>query len=107
ATIARGPGAADMKGGVLIALCALEALDAAGVDLNWTVLLNSDEETGSFQSARVLREAAKQHDIGICVEPALPGGALAIERMGSGQFMIEVHGRSAHVGREFTKGVSA
>src|SRR5690606_1221533 len=38
ATIARGPGAADMKGGVLIALCALKALDAAGVDLNWTVL---------------------------------------------------------------------
>lgn len=104
---ATGPGIVDMKGGVLIAVNALEVLTEAGIDLNWTVLLNSDEETGSFGSARHLREAAKRHDVGIAVEPALADGSLAIERMGSGQFMIEVFGQSAHVGREFTKGVSA
>jgi glutamate carboxypeptidase len=102
-----GPGAADMKGGIVVALHALEVLAEAGVDLSWTVLLNSDEERGSFESARVIRETAAEHDIGIAVEPALPSGALAIERMGSGQFMVEVFGQAAHVGREFTKGVSA
>lgn len=104
---ATGPGVVDMKGGVLVMLTALEALAEAGVDLSWTVLLNSDEETGSFQSARLLRETAAEHDLGLVVEPALSDGSLAIERMGSGQFMIEVFGRSAHVGREFEKGLSA
>lgn len=104
---ATGPGVVDMKGGVLIAVTALEVLAECGVELNWTVLLNSDEETGSFGSARHLREAARKHDIGIAIEPALADGSLAIERMGSGQFMIEVFGQSAHVGREFTKGISA
>ena len=105
--IARGPGAADMKGGTLIAIAALEALHRADVELNWTFALNSDEETGSFRSARVLREIAQTCDVGLVMEPALPGGALAVERMGSGQFKIEAFGQSAHVGREFEKGVSA
>jgi glutamate carboxypeptidase len=104
---ATGPGVVDMKGGILVAVTALEALAEAGVALNWTLVLNNDEETGSFQSERVLRSEAKRHDLGLAFEPALPGGALAIERMGSGQFKIEVFGRAAHVGREFTRGVSA
>ena len=96
-----------MKGGVLIAITALEVLAGVGVDLNWTVLLNSDEEMGSFHSEQALREAASGHDLGIVLEPALADGSLAIERMGSGQFKIEVHGRSAHVGRAFADGKSA
>src|SRR5690606_14875882 len=34
-------------------------------------------------------------------------GSLVVERMGAGQFKIEVFGRSAHVGRDFTRGISA
>jgi len=102
-----GPGAVDMKGGIELAMATLEALHRHEVDLNWTVLLNSDEETGSFQSERVLREIAAEHDYGIALEPALADGSLAIERMGSGQFKVEAFGRAAHVGREFEKGVSA
>ena len=105
--ISRGPGAADMKGGVLVMIAALEALAEAGVDVDWTVLLTSDEETGSFCSERHLAEAARAADVGLVVEPALPDGSLAVERMGSGQFMIRVEGRSAHVGREFERGISA
>lgn len=105
--VARGPGAADMKGGLVIALAALEALRDHKIDFTWTFLLNADEETGSFGSEAVLREMAACHDVGIVLEPALADGSLALERMGSGQFMIEVFGRSAHVGREFDKGVSA
>lgn len=104
---AAGPGAADMKGGIEVGVAALESLHHCGVELPWTVILNSDEETGSFQSEHVLRELAARHDVGVAMEPALPGGALAIERMGSGQFRIDVFGRSAHVGRDFANGVSA
>jgi len=104
---ATGPGVVDMKGGILIALNALEALAQAGVDVSWTLLLNSDEETGSYQSEHILQHEAREHDLGICTEPALAGGELAIERMGSGQFQIETIGRAAHVGRAFTEGISA
>lgn len=104
---ATGPGAADMKGGLVIAIHALEALAECGVDLNWTFLLNSDEETGSFHSFDAIAAAAREHDIGLALEPALPDGSLVVERMGAGQFKVEVFGKSAHVGRDFTKGVSA
>lgn len=102
-----GPGAVDMKGGILIALAALEALAECGVKSNWAFLLNSDEETGSFHSFQALRNAAGEHDIGLALEPAMPDGGLVVQRMGSGQFKIEVFGKAAHVGRDFAKGVSA
>jgi glutamate carboxypeptidase len=104
---ATGPGAADMKGGIVIALAALDTLAQADVAVDWTFLLNSDEESGSFHSEAALRAEAAEHDVGLVVEPALPGGALAIERAGSGQFQVETFGRSAHAGRDFTEGISA
>lgn len=102
-----GPGCVDMKGGVEVMLSALEALEHAGVRVAWTVVLVSDEESGSFGSAEaIVREAAK-HDRAFVVEPATPKGDLVVQRPGSGQFMIEAVGRAAHAGRDFASGVSA
>lgn len=102
-----GPGCIDMKGGILIALTALEALEQVGVRPSFTFMLTGDEETGSYCSDKALVDEAEKHDVGLVTEPALPGGELAIKRMGSGQFQIEARGRAAHVGRAFTEGVSA
>lgn len=102
-----GPGVVDMKGGILIAVTALEALAEAGIDLPWTFTLNADEETGSYFSHSALEQVAREHEIGLALEPALPGGELAIARKGSGQFVVEVTGRSSHAGRAFFEGVSA
>jgi glutamate carboxypeptidase len=111
AKTATGPGCVDMKGGLVIAVAALEILEEAGFDLAWTVVLNSDEETGSYHSERCLRREAKrvaaEGGFGLVLEPALPDGGLVVERLGSGQFMIEARGRAAHVGRDFASGVSA
>jgi glutamate carboxypeptidase len=108
---ATGPGCVDMKGGLVIALAALEALHESGIDADWTVILNSDEETGSYHSEAALRREAQltrdRGGVGLVVEPALPDGSLAIERLGSGQFMLEARGRAAHVGRDFEQGRSA
>lgn len=104
---ATGPGCADMKGGLLVAIAALEALEELGIDASWTFALNSDEETGSFCSEAALAAACERHDCALVFEPALPGGDLVIERPGSGQFFIECTGKSAHVGRDFASGVSA
>ena len=105
---ATGPGCVDMKGGLVIAVAALEALEDAGVAASWGFILNSDEETGSYHSDGALRaEAANGYACGLVLEPAMPDGGLVVERPGSGQFMIEAHGRAAHVGRDFAAGVSA
>lgn len=104
---ATGPGCVDMKGGLLVLVAALEALAEAGVPVAWTVAFNSDEETGTYCSDRVLRRLAREHDVGLIVEPAMPDGSLAIRRPGSGQFLLEARGRAAHVGRDFASGVSA
>lgn len=108
-TRALGPGAADMKGGILIAVLALEALAAAGIRGPWTFVLNSDEETGSYCSDRALRRAASIPGTlaGLVFEPALPDGSLVIRRPGSGQFVLTAQGKAAHVGRDFTSGKNA
>ena len=108
---ATGPGCVDMKGGLVIALAALEALEEAGERLPWTLLLNADEETGSYHSHdAIFTEAARvsaSGGLGIALEPATADGGLVVERAGSAQFMIQCRGRAAHVGRDFAAGVSA
>ncbi len=104
---ATGPGAADMKGGLVIACAALEAIRDAGGELAWTFILVPDEESGSFGSDRALRTCAAGHAAGFALEPAGEGGTLVVERMGAGQFRIDAVGRAAHAGRDHALGVSA
>ena len=104
-----GPGCADMKGGICVMLEALRTFEqspfanSVGID----VLLNSDEETGSHASAKALTMLAKQADVGMVFEPALPDGTLAGARAGSGHYTFTVQGLAAHAGREFDKGRNA
>jgi glutamate carboxypeptidase len=108
---AEGPGAIDMKGGLVVMLHALEVLSELGVPVAWTVLLNSDEEAGSLHSQRAIRAEARAcaaaGGIGLAMEPSLPDGSVVLERLGSATFRIECEGRAAHAGRDFAQGVSA
>lgn len=106
-TKAVGPGCVDMKGGLVIAVAALESLHEAGVNAAWSFVLNSDEETGSYHSDLALQREAERHDVGLVFEPSLPDGSLVVSRPGSGQFRLEAFGKAAHVGRDFASGVSA
>ena len=111
ATRAEGPGAIDMKGGLVVLIHALEVLAELGVMPAWTVLLNSDEETGSLHSKSAIRAEARAcaaaGGIGLAMEPSLPDGSLVTERLGSASFRIECEGRAVHAGRDFANGVSA
>lgn len=104
-----GPGAADLKGGLVVMLKALEALESSPwkEKIGWEVLLNPDEEIGSPGSAPLLVEAAKRNQLGLVYEPALADGTLAGERKGSGNFHLVVKGRAAHAGREHALGRNA
>lgn len=97
-----GPGVADMKGGIVVMLHALKALERSewADQIGWEVLLNSDEEIGSQGSAPLLTEGAKRNDFGLTYEPSMPDGTLAGARKGSGNFTMVVKGRAAHAGRE-------
>lgn len=107
-----GPGVADAKGGLVVLLFALQALERFMAEhalntLGWDVLLNSDEEIGSPGSAGLLAQLASQVQLGLLFEPALPDGQLISSRKGSGNFAFIVQGRAAHAGRDFASGRNA
>jgi len=103
------PGAADMKGGLALMLAALQAVEASPLAgrLGYEVVINSDEETGSFASRGLIEGAARGKIAALTYEPALPDGTLAGARGGTGNFSLVVHGRSAHAGRNPEEGRNA
>ncbi|SFI19751.1 hydrolase [Planctomicrobium piriforme] len=107
-----GPGVADAKGGLVIMLFALQALERFVLDtgeqrLGWEVIVNSDEEIGSPGSAHLFNEAAQRVQLALLFEPSLPNGALVSSRKGSGNFSVIASGQAAHSGRDFHLGRNA
>jgi glutamate carboxypeptidase len=105
--IARGPGVFDMKAGLVQALWAVRALDAAGLPRPpLRVVLNGDEEVGSPTSRPVVEASADGVTAALVLEPGV-GGALKTARKGIGFFRIDVTGVEAHAGLDPEKGISA
>ncbi|WP_034158242.1 hydrolase [Sphingomonas sp. ERG5] len=104
-----GPGVADMKSGLALMLAALKSVEASPLRdrIGYEVVINSDEETGSFSSAGLIARAARGKIAALTYEPALPDGTLAGARGGTGNFSIVVHGLSAHAGRNPDDGRNA
>lgn len=103
------PGGADMKGGILIMLYALMAVERSRFAdrIGYEVLLNADEEIGSPGSAAHLLDAARRAQFAMVYEPAMADGTLAGARKGSGNFSAIFSGRAAHAGRDHTAGRNA
>jgi glutamate carboxypeptidase len=103
-----GPGVLDMKAGLVMLLAALRALHGLNIKTQKriTVFVNPAEETGSPGSTEMIRKLARRASLVLCLEPALPGGALKLERKGRLVVRLDVHGRAAHGGTP-EKGVSA
>ncbi|MDT7572850.1 MAG: glutamate carboxypeptidase [Actinomycetota bacterium] len=100
---ASGPGAFDMKAGLVQGLHALSLLDdLAGV----TVLVNTDEEIGSPSSRALIEAEAAGAHAALVLEPSA-AGALKSARKGISMYELVVTGRAAHAGLEPEKGVNA
>ncbi len=104
-----GPGVADMKGGLVVMLAALQAFEQtpAAQQLGYEIILGPDEETGSQGTEPLLVEAAKRHRFALVFEPARSNGDLVKSRKGTGIFTLTVHGRAAHAGRDPAAGRNA
>lgn len=104
-----GPGSFDMKAGIVIALVALQglsALDRSPVG-SVTMLCNGDEEIGSGGSRELIESLARDSDLVLCMEPAIPGGAIKTARKGGGHYRLVAKGRAAHAGADHQKGLNA
>lgn len=108
-----GPATADMKGGIVVGLAALQALHRQGVldNLHVTVVLHGDEEDAGtpVEAARAtLIKAAKAADIAIGLENADDDPKTAIvARRSSSRWQVKASGASAHSSQIFTDEVGA
>lgn len=104
-----GPGVADMKGGIAMALFGLQCLYESGWnEKNMTVVICGDEETGHPDTNATeifLQEGRGQHGV-FCLEPGRPDGEVVIGRKGVIIPEMFIKGRSAHA-MEPHKGASA
>jgi glutamate carboxypeptidase len=105
--VATGPGTCDMKGGLVVMLDALRAMQAAGVLKNTeiTIVLSGDEEDAARPiaiSRKDMIDAAKHSDVALEYENAFRDGgvdgvdAVRIGRRSSNTWHLETTGKSGH-----------
>lgn len=101
-----GPGVIDMKGGIVLML---DILKSVRPDLrkNVLVILNDDEEIGSFESKEVYSRMVKDIRYALIFEPGLENGAFISSESGVKWLTLEIKGRASHAGLEPDLGVSA
>ncbi len=108
-TLAAGAGSADMKGGDVVILYALKALQSVGA-LDGTqiiVALTGDEEDAGplhLVSRKPLIDAARRSDIALAFEEDAGKGTVA--RRGMSGWQLVVSGRQAHSSGIFSPGSS-
>jgi len=103
-----GPGVCDMKGGNIVAIEALKNIyKKYGKIENIDLMLVSDEETGSDDSKHVTSKVAKDYDYCLVYEAAGENLEVVVARKGVGTFYIDIEGKAAHAGNNYTKGMDA
>ncbi len=103
-----GPGVCDMKGGNIVAVEALRnVFYKLGKIENIDFLLLSDEEGGSCDSKFTTSQVAKKYDYALVYEAAGKNMEVVIARKGAGTFYIDIKGKAAHAGNNYTLGVDA
>jgi glutamate carboxypeptidase len=106
-SMARGPGAIDMKGGIVVLLTALGALQKSGLldELSFSVVLTGDEEKCGEPIALARRDllaAAERADVAIGFEDGAGDPRTAvIARRSASTWELRTRGRPAHSSQIF------
>lgn len=105
---AYGPGVADMKAGIVMNAFILAAI-AQSSDSHPEVsgLFTCDEEIGSPLSKDIISQFAKKVRFVFNGEPGRPTGNVVTGRKGGVFLNMEIEGRAAHSGANFSEGISA
>lgn len=93
-----GPGVYDMKGGLVVAIYALKALDHLGLlaDLPVTVLCNSEEEIGSPASRPWIEDRVRDAAAALVFEGGGEDRDVVTGRKGRLGLRLHVYGRAGH-----------
>jgi glutamate carboxypeptidase len=104
-----GPGVCDMKGCILAAIYALEALAAAHYRdfREIRFLCVSDEEITERHSDNLMRQASGDCQAAFVLEAARANGDIVSARKGNAWYTLSARGRAAHAGVEPEKGRNA
>lgn len=110
-SIMKGPGVADMKGGDVIIILAMQALSEAGLldDMSIEIIMTGDEEKSGKPlelSKKDLIDAAKRADIALGFENGDNNPkTIVVSRRGSTDWKLKVSGNPAHSSQIFTEPV--
>ena len=104
-----GPGVCDMKGGLLVGMYALRALQMTGFTdfAELAFFFNSEEELGSPISRTLYTPVVQTMDAALVLEAARMNGDIVSARKGAGVYTVRVKGKAAHAGVEPEKGANA
>lgn len=111
-SMAHAPGGYDMKGGDIVILFALKALQENGLlqDAQIIVAYSGDEESSGNPleiSRKDLIDAAKKSDLALGFEYSTGFNTAAVARRGSSGWEVEVEGQRAHSSLIFSDEVGA
>jgi glutamate carboxypeptidase len=95
-----GPGVLDMKAGLAMLIFVLRTFKQLNISpqKNISIFINSSEEIGNRNATNMLKKMGKTAFCALCLEPAIPGGALKMQRKGRLVVKLEATGKAAHAG---------
>ncbi|KYF81870.1 peptidase, partial [Sorangium cellulosum] len=107
--LARGPGVLDMKGGIVVAIEALRALETIGAlpEIPVRLAIVSDEEVGSPEGRPLLQRELAGASCALVFEAGREGDRIITARRGTGNAVVRATGKAAHAGNAHQQGANA
>jgi len=104
---AYGPGVADMKAGLVMNAFVMAAFKRFAPHVPLVAMMTGDEEIGSNASQDLIFQEARSARAVFNAEPGRASGNIVTGRKGGISYRLEITGKAAHSGVNFTEGVNA